>query len=551
MAFASKNPFRTSTVLPHQSYTQFDPFESIEPAPFPMTPSHSAPVSAYRSSFNSNNPFFNDAVDQPDQPRSRPEAVSLRRSTSEFGDSTNNQLPDLLFELSVEERDSSAMPPPPPPPRSSRRQNLHAEVGIRDDHGRTGTQSQETDSQGIIEANMPLDRDNRPRELPPPARHHAHTSSRATPRHSVYSRQSGKEQDDPFATPPPASGVPLKLHHHRHAASSAAQLQHSSRHRQSSSSRDRSSHSEHEKKSRHHHKSRSHAQTGEKKSSPLKHHDKSSSPPRAHRHLAKKPSASMDKIDKLDVTGIFGTGFHHDGPFDACNPHRNTNKEKAPMLAFPIDSENNNLGMPRHLLENHEKKISGGTAVASNDPNAVIDPALKATPIHGSATLGLGTSTFLEGAPASRAAILQQKLKERESENGTLDFSKTGGSNYGADGTVVGSVGGLTRKKSVLQKIIGMNGSRERTLEPINVAVANRNRSQSVGEIILEEEEIAMPRSADSIKSPYVHVVAPRMMRQISSPSTISAGASRSPSSPSENGGLLKRVRSLKVGPRK
>ena len=44
--------------------------------------------------------------------------------------------------------------------------------------------------------------------------------------------------------------------------------------------------------------------------------------------------------------------FHHDGPFDACNPHRNRKKDyRAPMHAFPENSANNALagGGPRAL----------------------------------------------------------------------------------------------------------------------------------------------------------------------------------------------------------
>jgi hypothetical protein len=77
---------------------------------------------------------------------------------------------------------------------------------------------------------------------------------------------------------------------------------------------------------------------------------------------SKKPQG-LDIIDKLDVTGIYGQGrectdhnpdipitdsktvFHHDGPFDACNPHRNVKKDRrAPMEAFPANSANMALG---------------------------------------------------------------------------------------------------------------------------------------------------------------------------------------------------------------
>ncbi|KAF4572978.1 Pal1 cell morphology [Pleurotus pulmonarius] len=43
-------------------------------------------------------------------------------------------------------------------------------------------------------------------------------------------------------------------------------------------------------------------------------------------------SQHADVIDRLDYTGV-GL-FHHDGPFDACAPSRNRQRNKAPMLAW-------------------------------------------------------------------------------------------------------------------------------------------------------------------------------------------------------------------------
>jgi hypothetical protein len=172
----------------------------------------------------------------------------------------------------------------------------------------------------------------------------------------------------------------------------------------------------------------------------------------------------LDIIDKLDVTSIYGTGlFHHDGPFDACNPHRNRQGSKrAPMQAFPKDSLNNVLGgggplnkRPDHaaFLGNNDdeafKDYSAGGAASSNyepygnaaiksgpEPN-VLSATMRVEPIHGEETLGLGTSTFLEGAPASRTA-----MQRRESEQNTA------------------IEGGLGRKKSLAQKIRGINTNR-------------------------------------------------------------------------------------------
>lgn len=70
------------------------------------------------------------------------------------------------------------------------------------------------------------------------------------------------------------------------------------------------------------------------------------------------------------------------------------------------------------------------------------DPRLKTEPVHGVESAGLGTSTFLEGAPAPKAAIERAGLAEEE-ENG------------------------LVRKKSIVQKIRGRRGTGERSPPPM------------------------------------------------------------------------------------
>lgn len=151
--------------------------------------------------------------------------------------------------------------------------------------------------------------------------------------------------------------------------------------------------------------------------------------------------------------------FHHDGPFDACNPHRNRQgSRRAPMQAFPKDSLNNVLGgggplnkRPNHaaFLGNNDEEAfkdyaRGGEGAANYESyqnNKALQPTLvsplqRVEPIHGEESLGLGTSTFLEGAPASRNAI-QRRNTETDPE-----------------------AGGLGRKKSLAQKIRGISNNR-------------------------------------------------------------------------------------------
>lgn len=141
----------------------------------------------------------------------------------------------------------------------------------------------------------------------------------------------------------------------------------------------------------------------------------------------------LDVIDKLDVSAFFGGRFHHDGPFDACAPHRNKNVKAAPVMAFPADGPNNsmkasavpkdNMDMAFGNFEDHNM-IVGRTArehsssIGSSQPRALgqstelprltpsvvaFDANEKAAPIHGYATAGLGSTTFLNGAPAPKS----------------------------------------------------------------------------------------------------------------------------------------------------
>ncbi|KAH2787928.1 hypothetical protein KXW38_004164 [Aspergillus fumigatus] len=164
---------------------------------------------------------------------------------------------------------------------------------------------------------------------------------------------------------------------------------------------------------------------------------------------SKRTNYQLDIIDKLDVTSIYGTGmFHHDGPFDACNPHRNRKGSRtAPMQAFPKDSPNMALGGSGPVNKNinldqfHGTMEEGfndysSTGAARSGEAVSFDPKSRIEPIHGAESMGLGTSTFLEGAPASRAAM-QRRASENENQ--------------------LSQNGGLQRKKSLAQRLRGIN----------------------------------------------------------------------------------------------
>ncbi|KAJ5181429.1 hypothetical protein N7449_011576 [Penicillium cf. viridicatum] len=165
----------------------------------------------------------------------------------------------------------------------------------------------------------------------------------------------------------------------------------------------------------------------------------------------------LDIIDKLDVTSIYGTGmFHHDGPFDACNPHRNRRGVRtAPMQAFPKGSTNMALGGAGPNNSNIDLNLFHGrmeeghndfsTAGRRNAETGFMDPTARVDPIHGPQSMGLGTSTFLDGAPASRSAMAR---RESENESGLTPN------------------GGLARKKSLAQRLRGRGAGPGRMASP-------------------------------------------------------------------------------------
>lgn len=198
------------------------------------------------------------------------------------------------------------------------------------------------------------------------------------------------------------------------------------------------------------------------------HHHSSSSRHKSSKKSSKKkeavPAKNLDTIDKLDVTGFFGGGFHHDGPFDACTPHRNKNVKKAPVMAFPIDGPNNSIAGAANVDKDAQMKLAFGnydardeytdseikenppvikTNRVTNDPSTSIytpkqnpsvinfDSQGKAEPIHGESTAGLGSTTFLNGAPAPKAADDHLNVNN----------------------------GGLARKKSLAQRLRKNSGS--------------------------------------------------------------------------------------------
>ncbi|KAI9720837.1 MAG: hypothetical protein M1812_002676 [Candelaria pacifica] len=227
----------------------------------------------------------------------------------------------------------------------------------------------------------------------------------------------------------------------------------------------------------------------------------------------KKPNQRLDIIDKLDVTSIYGTGlFHHDGPFDACNPHRNRKgHQRAPMQAFPTNSANNTMGgsgpVNKDIDHNqiHGRGAEGFTDFARSGAEAVsyesygdrpfrpavnrtnsnnlvvLNPTARVEPVHGDESMGLGTSTFLEGAPAARIAI-QRRESESEPSNS----------------------GGIQRKPSLAQRIRGINNRRDPGPSGRMVSPEPRNDYRSDRRIspreLVDKPYTSPPQSAGGVK---------------------------------------------------
>lgn len=130
------------------------------------------------------------------------------------------------------------------------------------------------------------------------------------------------------------------------------------------------------------------------------------------------------------------------------------------MEAFPKDSLNNSLGGSGPLNKNPDHATFMGHAneeafrefsyrtgeTPDNDTRGagskprIIDPIARGDAVHGEESVGLGTSTFLEGTPAARTAIVRTR------EEQARDVAE----------------GGLQRKKSLAQRIRHINkGPRE------------------------------------------------------------------------------------------
>lgn len=240
------------------------------------------------------------------------------------------------------------------------------------------------------------------------------------------------------------------------------------------------------------------------------------------------------------------------------------------MSAFAKDSANNSIGGSGPLNARPDHKRFMGTAdeeafrdyagnkglpkKGSKDQaeDTYFDPTSRSEILHGDESLGLGTSTFLEGTPVART-ILQKQHAEQVQE--TAD-------------------GGLQRKKSLAQRIRGVGrgpGGRpsfgEGTRLPVNPELRERvsdegrarNDPNSPNDELKNEPETiatSVPGGSDPT-SPTSPGSQPRRVsyglerRATADGTTTTATATEDNQGKQGGGGFLARVKSLKGGPRK
>lgn len=264
--------------------------------------------------------------------------------------------------------------------------------------------------------------------------------------------------------------------------------------------------------------------------------------------------------------------FHHDGPFDALNPHRNRKGTRhAPMQAFPKDSVNMSLGgsgplnsKPDHkaLMGKHDEEAyldynrghknqqppiyEEPAQTMSTKDAKLFDPHSRASIIYGDESLGLGTSTFLEGAPAAQTAI-----QRRQAESAQEGLEQ-----------------GLQRKKSLAQRIRGINrgprdmSNRSRMTNPegaygprsgeLPTGISTGERNPFFNEFDKNgEERINVRRQDSSAMSPTSDNSPPRgygLERRATTDA--SAAMAAEPAKPQGSSGFMTRVKSLKGGRR-
>lgn len=226
------------------------------------------------------------------------------------------------------------------------------------------------------------------------------------------------------------------------------------------------------------------------------------------------------------------------------------------MHAFAKDSANNSIGgagplnaRPDHaaIMGYHDDEAFKDYAAGSKDrylaPRSgkdatVFDPKGQES-IHGDESLGLGTSTFLEGTPAARTVI---QRREAETAQETME-------------------NGLQRKKSLAQRIRHINrgpstsgritspdaARSPRSGDLPSAANGRGERNPFFNEFDRTEEQITVKGKGSSPRSPgSPDEYAPALERRATADAATSLDGTARP----QGGGFMQRVKSLKGGRR-
>lgn len=244
------------------------------------------------------------------------------------------------------------------------------------------------------------------------------------------------------------------------------------------------------------------------------------------------------------------------------------------MQAFPAGSANMALGgsgpLRTHLdLDTFhgrgEEAFSGFAATRKANTSHIINPTDRTEQVHGDETYGLGTSTFLDGAPAPKSALQRRESEDAETAaNGMLRKKSIaqrfrGMSNPRRDGPgeALSPEGGYRSDSPPRHKAISAGGparatyTKENEINPFDHDYSDAFEKKGTQIRIAETEHpanVGRPRATSNAKG------GSALIRNVSAESP--AGPSARPGSneedraPSNSGGFLSRMKSLKGGRR-
>jgi len=219
------------------------------------------------------------------------------------------------------------------------------------------------------------------------------------------------------------------------------------------------------------------------------------------------------------------------------------------MQAFAKDSANNTIGgagplnrRPDHKLFMGQEPHDASTMYASKprkDGIELFDPKQRGEIEHGEETLGLGSSTFLEGTPAARTAIVRTQNESAQEA----------------------AEAGLGRKKSVVQRFKSMKRgprdygegrvtSPEAYYSPRPTGGSVTEKNPFFAEFDKTEDQITVKRKDSDATTPLTPPAANghSLERRATTDATMDGPADAQARQP--GGGFLSRVKSLKGGRR-